>query len=386
MSALPRIGIVIPYYQREPGILRRTLESVVAQSYPAEQVVILDDGSPHPAQLELPSAKPRFLTLVSRQHQGISAARNAALDNVAREIDSIAFLDSDEVWSPNHLELAAEALSSGADFFFSNYRRENEAEDYFDQEGRRHLRGTGRLVYWTQGVPALMRATCPFMTSTVVYRRSIWPELQFSCKYRRAGEDHLAFWQLVLRAKQIMYSSEVTVFAPEAGIGAWRNATYGTAEQLERITDEIRLKRYSLRHFPLQTEDRAQIRKGIALRREVALSAAVHLVRRRYNVFGEIARLMLIDPGCVFAWGRAFPALYRQWRSAGANGSSNTPQTEGKPKDPSKRRPGSVCAAPDAAQQPTLAFFWMIQPVFRTFRGGKPRSKTAPRRTALSEA
>jgi len=333
MSALPRIGIVIPYYQREPGILRRTLESVVAQSYPAQQIVILDDGSPHPAELELPTAKPGFLTLVPRQHEGISAARNAALENVAREIDSIAFLDSDEVWSPNHLELAAEALSSGADFFFSNYRRENEAEDYFDQEGRRHLRAMGRLVCWTQGVPALMRATCPFMTSSVVYRRSICPQLQFSCKYRRAGEDHLAFWQLVLRAKQIMYSTEVTVFAPEPGIGAWRNATYGTVAQLERMTDEIRLRRYTLRHFPVRAEDRKQIRKGIARRREIALSDAVHLVRRHHNVFGEITRLMLIDPGCAFAWGRGLPAFYRQWRAAGTKGSSNTPQTEGKPKD-----------------------------------------------------
>ena len=50
------IGVVIPYFQREPGILRRALASVLRQRG-VEQVavVVVDDASPVPASAEVAS-------------------------------------------------------------------------------------------------------------------------------------------------------------------------------------------------------------------------------------------------------------------------------------------------------------------------------------------
>ena len=46
---MSRIGIVVPYYQRTPGLLERTMRSIVTQRTDSELVVVLvDDASPIP--------------------------------------------------------------------------------------------------------------------------------------------------------------------------------------------------------------------------------------------------------------------------------------------------------------------------------------------------
>src|SRR5580658_2810694 len=49
----PRIGVVIPYFQRDAGLLRRALTSVAAQEHSPVQVVVVDDGSPRAAAEEI---------------------------------------------------------------------------------------------------------------------------------------------------------------------------------------------------------------------------------------------------------------------------------------------------------------------------------------------
>ena len=58
------IGVVIPYFQRKPGLLNRALHSVAAQDGDHRlRVYVVDDGSPIPAEAELtavPPADPKF--------------------------------------------------------------------------------------------------------------------------------------------------------------------------------------------------------------------------------------------------------------------------------------------------------------------------------------
>jgi succinoglycan biosynthesis protein ExoW len=317
MSTLS-IAVVVPYYQREAQLLRRALESIVAQSFPAEQVVVVDDGSPSPLREELKGGdferRLHRLTLVQQTNQGVSAARNAGLAHLADDINAIAFLDSDDVWQPNHLASAARAFALGADFFFSNFHRSGLTEDAFTEPGRRHLQAPdGPLIRWTQGVGALMRSACPIMTSSVVYRRSILPHLRFTRRYRRAGEDHIAFWQLCLHASCIMYSTEATWTYGDEGVGTWRNCAWGTYEHLVMLTDEIRLLHHVARRFPVSSDAEAQICAALSARRLLALSTTLHLVRRHRNVYGELVRLFCADPRCAVTWAATFPTYFRSW-------------------------------------------------------------------------
>jgi succinoglycan biosynthesis protein ExoW len=187
MSA-PRIAVVIPYFQRDAGLLQRALETVAAQEYSPFQVVVVDDGSPRTADEEitpqLREALPR-LTVLRQPNRGVGAARNAALAALHPEVTAIALLDSDDLWEATRLRYAANALANGADFFFSNSRIEEHRA-------------------WRAGRRDCPRSSVPvarFRTPTVVFRRAVMPEARFPEDFRRAAEDQVVFWQLLTRSK-----------------------------------------------------------------------------------------------------------------------------------------------------------------------------------------
>ena len=70
------VAVVIPYFQRQPGILRRALASVLAQDVPTGvnvRILVVDDESPLPANEELEGftvSKPFSLTVLSRPNGG----------------------------------------------------------------------------------------------------------------------------------------------------------------------------------------------------------------------------------------------------------------------------------------------------------------------------
>lgn len=98
-----QISVVITCYNAE-ATLADALESVKAQTLPAYEVVIVDDGSTDSsvaiAQRILPNA-----TIVQQENQGVSAARNAGLARASGS--AIAFLDDDDIWHPSKLERQA---------------------------------------------------------------------------------------------------------------------------------------------------------------------------------------------------------------------------------------------------------------------------------------
>jgi len=98
------IAVVIPAYNAELYICE-ALDSVIGQSRPPEQIIVVDDGSIDDTVARVRSwQRENFPGLVLRQqsNRGVSAARNTALRHA--EADLVAFLDSDDLWLPHHLE------------------------------------------------------------------------------------------------------------------------------------------------------------------------------------------------------------------------------------------------------------------------------------------
>jgi succinoglycan biosynthesis protein ExoW len=315
-----RIGVVIPYFQREAGLLLRALRSVAAQEHPPVQVVVVDDGSPRPAADEITpelSAMVPGLTVIRQPNRGVAAARNAALDALAADVSAVALLDSDDYWVSSHLRFAAAALSLGADFFFSNSRVEGQTADAFREHPRHrlllsseHIRSEPRLMRWSHAVSALFGEGCAFLTSTVVFRRAVLPSVRFQAKLRRAGEDHLVFWALLVRSSCVLYCTEPTAVYGRGGLGTWQNSTYGSVAHLVRLADEIRVRRHVLKTYPVDAVDRQLMHRGIADRRTFALGSALHLIRRREKgVVREILYLIWSDPFSIAAWCVNLPKL-----------------------------------------------------------------------------
>lgn len=114
MSGGPRVGVVIPVYDGE-RYLAEAIESVLAQSVAAHDVVVVDDGSSDGSRAVADGYAP-LVRCVRQEHAGIGRARNRGVEEVKGDV--LAFLDADDVWTPRKLELQLAALEAGADLVF----------------------------------------------------------------------------------------------------------------------------------------------------------------------------------------------------------------------------------------------------------------------------
>jgi teichuronic acid biosynthesis glycosyltransferase TuaG len=118
------VSIIVPAYKAAPYI-RRTIESVIAQTYPHWEMLIADDCSPDDTRevvKQWSQRDPRVKLIALERNGGPAAARNASLQRASGRW--IAFLDSDDMWLPQKLERSlAHAQANRAALVFTGYRR-----------------------------------------------------------------------------------------------------------------------------------------------------------------------------------------------------------------------------------------------------------------------
>jgi glycosyltransferase involved in cell wall biosynthesis len=96
-----KITVAIPAYNCSATI-EETLDAALAQTTPAHEILVLDDGSSDATASILRSYGSR-ITLFQQENQGAASARNFLA--IRAQGDLIAFLDSDDVWHPRYLEI-----------------------------------------------------------------------------------------------------------------------------------------------------------------------------------------------------------------------------------------------------------------------------------------
>lgn len=97
------ISVVIPAYNRAHCI-SASIDSVITQTYQPHEIIIIDDGSTDNLQAVIDLYSGHSLKLVRHQkNQGASQARNTGIKHA--DADYIAFLDSDDTWHANKLEM-----------------------------------------------------------------------------------------------------------------------------------------------------------------------------------------------------------------------------------------------------------------------------------------
>ena len=104
----PSISVVIPVYNRLE-LLRHAVDSVLAQTYPPHEIIIVDDASEIPTTLDsIGIFDERIKILHHSQRVGAAAARQTGVDQAAGDL--IAFLDSDDCWFEDKLETQVQTL------------------------------------------------------------------------------------------------------------------------------------------------------------------------------------------------------------------------------------------------------------------------------------
>jgi glycosyltransferase involved in cell wall biosynthesis len=126
VSAGPRFSVVIPVFNGATTI-GHALETVLTQTYPAHEIIVIDDGSSDHTE-EVVRAYGDSVRYVRQANAGPSTARNHGVQLAHGEW--IAFLDADDWYYPDRLRLHAELIlqEPDLDFLIGNF-------DYRDAEG-----------------------------------------------------------------------------------------------------------------------------------------------------------------------------------------------------------------------------------------------------------
>lgn len=106
------MGVVIPTYERVDETMR-AVRSVLAQTVPAEHVVVADDGSSDETVQELSKALAPLQVELVRAPRSAHPGRTRNAGLAVLDTQWVAFLDSDDTWAPAKLERQLSAVCSG---------------------------------------------------------------------------------------------------------------------------------------------------------------------------------------------------------------------------------------------------------------------------------
>lgn len=179
------ISAIIPTYNRADLILR-SLKSVLAQTRPVTEVVVVDDGSTDNTRETLAPYLDR-ITYIHQGNAGVSAARNRG----AREArgEWLAFLDSDDEWLPGKIERQFQAIEANPQAILVYGGARVREPDGSESEGR--------AIPDSELRTALRNGTA-IATSAAIVRRDVFLEAGGFDESLSFGED----WDLWLRLKE----------------------------------------------------------------------------------------------------------------------------------------------------------------------------------------
>ena len=195
----PKFSIIIPVYNVAP-YLRECLDSVLAQTYTDWEAICVDDGSTDDsgAILDEYAAKNRQIKTIHQRNQGVSAARNNAIDMATGEW--FLFLDPDDAVDVDWIVVYSNAIREGVDIvrigtvdwfgdvaeIQANVNRRPDAEYYTNDRS---------VAEW--GWPTIAKYGG---IGTYGVRRAVFKGLRFPVGIKH-GEDILLGFHLLLRVR-----------------------------------------------------------------------------------------------------------------------------------------------------------------------------------------
>ena len=180
----------------------RAIESVMAQTVPVNEVIVIDDGSTDGTTDVILNRYPSRVIALRQENAGVSAARNRGIREAKG--DWIAFLDSDDVWYPRKTERQLDALSEfGSEFglcFTDNLFGGNPEMllSAFEETGFEARPGFGDFDFPTQ---RLLTSREPFFTSSFLISRALLSELNGFDESLIVGEDSDLIFRLSFKTR-----------------------------------------------------------------------------------------------------------------------------------------------------------------------------------------
>lgn len=183
---MPLVSVIMPAYNAQ-AFIRESIESVLSQTYPHWELLVIDDCSQDATPRivsEYVNPDSRVKLLRQSENQGPAAARNVGIAEAAGEY--VALLDSDDVWLPDKLARQVNFMQAiKADISCTAYRR-------MSADSQR----VGKLIKACEVVTyhVLLKNTCIANLTTMIRR-----EVIKGTRFKDIGHEDYAFWLELLR-------------------------------------------------------------------------------------------------------------------------------------------------------------------------------------------
>ncbi|MHB1145653.1 MAG: glycosyltransferase [Thiobacillus sp.] len=231
------ISVVMPCHNAAPYV-EEAIASVLGQSYPQVELIVVDDGSTDGSTeilQRLTTENPERITLVCQNRTGPFAARNRALAHANGNY--IAFLDADDTWHPDALRRMHSALTADhADIAYCGWQAIGVAAT----DPNPHI---PPVLDAGEAVGHFLEHN-PWPINSMLIRRPLIDELRGFSERAPTAMDHDLWLRMLARQPRLVRVPDVLAFyrrypRGESHIPRWR-----------QVFDAVAVRRDFARHHP----------------------------------------------------------------------------------------------------------------------------------------
>ncbi len=284
------VSTIIPTYNRKTDVVR-AIDSVMAQTVPVDEIIVVDDGSTDGTAEAIRSRYGQSVRLFVQQNAGAAAARNRGIREATGEW--IAFLDSDDLWLPAKIERQLAAIAAFGPEFGLCF-----TDCYFDGDPEMHrsaFQNVGLCEQREFGVFAaaansILTGQEPFYTPTILANRLLLKQTGEFDEALSVREDTDVFFRLSLRTKFCFVSTPLVRVdrTPSRSVGLCK--LYATRDDRKYASLERLYTRWLLMPEVVGTEYESQIREELRLLYYSSAAAKIHDLRFG-PAFGKVRSL-----------------------------------------------------------------------------------------------
>jgi glycosyltransferase involved in cell wall biosynthesis len=232
------ISVLMPAYNAS-SYIGKAIDSVLEQSFKEFELIIIDDGSTDSTAQIIRSYTDTRIVLIQQPNSGVAGALNFGLKRAKAEY--IARFDADDICYPQRLDYQFEFMRNNPDCVVLG-----SGVDYVDADGN-FVFSYMPLGYTEEQIKALDYSRCPFIHSSVIFRKSAIMEAGGYNQHAHNFEDHFLWLNIKNRGK--FYNLEKSLVKVRLNPGSV------TIDEKWRVKEFIKIKYRSLKELDVSKED-----------------------------------------------------------------------------------------------------------------------------------
>lgn len=249
-NAPPKVSVIIPSY-KTAHFIAACLDSVFAQTYQDLEAVVVNDGSPDTPELEKVLAPYMDrIVYIKQENKRTAGARNNAIRHARGEF--VAFLDSDDVWMPDHLASQMELFAKDPSLGLT-YSNGLVGERGQEREFMLNCPSTGEATF-----DSLLVERCQIPISTVVARKEAIVRAGMFDEELARCDDYDMWVRTAFYGAKIGYTRKVQAYMPVGRPGSLSASRARLVEGYWAILEKYK------QTLPLKDAERAMVEKRAA--------------------------------------------------------------------------------------------------------------------------